>query len=65
LAHLSGGALIHLGLGAVVAYLGFDVVAAQFGGAPALGVAAVVVLLTLAVVGARWRLRHGSIDHER
>ena len=58
LAHLAGGAaLAHFGLGAVLAYLGVDV-ANLGGGALVVGLAAVVGIKLLVVIGARRWLRH-------
>ena len=56
LAHLGGAALMHLGLGAGLAYIGADV--ANLGGRALLvGLAAVIALKLLVVFGARRWLR--------
>lgn len=61
LAHLGGGAvLMHLGGGAVLAYLGFGWALAS-PGALVVGLAALVGLKLLLVIGARRWLRHRSV----
>lgn len=57
LVHLGGGAaLIHLGLGAALAYVGADV--ANFSGALIAGLAAIITIKLLVVLGARRWWRH-------